>query len=175
MGHQFNYYLTSTDLRDAIDRTRRCGDCVLLHYRSLEPKPRILSDADFREAGTLYFSFWLVRTEDLLSIRMREVPSQHYWSIDDKSAVIELGACGLRGNYMRRSRAFYEDAYYNADGRAVSKPQPFLDWAKCIFAAMKRTLKYDRVCYAYIGRNTLAWVKNGGQLVEAWKKIDSDR
>jgi hypothetical protein len=176
MGHQFSYYLTKSDTRAAIERICRCGDYVILHSSSPEPKPRILPDIDIEENGQPWLFLRIARREDLELIRMAEVPEQHHWTVDDQSPVIEFGRCYLERNYLRKARIYYQPDYLAKNShRLLRKSEAFLDWAKCVFTTMKRNLTYDSERSAYIGQDALDFMKSGGVLVEPWEKVPGEK
>jgi len=91
MGQQVNFYLSPADLRALEERIRKCGEFLILHSRSPEAKPRIVSSLDFEENGEKWLFFFLVRPAELASIQMHEVAKQNYWAIDDlHSPVVEF-------------------------------------------------------------------------------------
>jgi hypothetical protein len=175
MGHQITFYMTPSDLESAMKRIAACGDFVILHSRSPESHPRVISTIDFVEEGRPWLYFYVTHIEYLQLIKMREVPAQRYWAIDSlRSPVVELNRSSFDGKNIGEGRFYFEDSYYDEGGQKVSKPTGFLGWAKCTLAAAKRTLKRDRARDAYVGVEALSAIKHqGGALIKSTAAIAS--
>ena len=122
---------------------------------------------NFEENGQKWLFFFLVRPDDLASIQMREVRTQNYWSIDDlRSPVVEFSTCFFDGAKMRSGRVYFQTSYYAETGQPVIKPDSFVKWARCVLAAVKKTLHRDPTTGNYVGPDTMTWVKQkGGNLL----------
>jgi hypothetical protein len=162
MSQQISFYMTPTDLRAAMKRIADCGDFVILHSRSPQSQPHVLSTDEFEDRGKPWLYFYITRPEFLRSIKMREVPAQGYWAIDSlRSAVIELNRCFYDGSQLKVGRLFFDTSYYDETDQKVAKPESFLAWAKCVLAATKKTLKRDASRSAYIGLDALRETDKG--------------
>jgi len=167
MGHQITFYLTPSDLEGAMKRIAACGDFVILHSRSPQSQPRVISTVDFEEEGKPWLYFYITRPEYLRLIKMREVPAQKYWAVDSlRSPVVELNRSTFDGKKIGEGRLYFQDSYYDEAGRKVSKSQPFLEWAKCTLAAMKKTLTQDTSRDTYVGIDAISITKNQGGLLK---------
>ncbi|MEI8197972.1 MAG: hypothetical protein WCI73_18925 [Phycisphaerae bacterium] len=166
MSHQISFYMMSTDLQCALKSILNCGDYVILHSRSHNSKPRILSKVEFEEDEKTWLYYYLARPEDVLSIKMEEVSTQGYWSIDSLYApVVELHCCAFDNSTIRQGRLYFEDRYYDDKGQKVVKPEPYVRWANCVLATMKKNLKRDSSRDAYVGSEVLTWARDCGGIL----------
>jgi hypothetical protein len=172
MGNQINFFLTPSDFEAAICRIMQCEKFVILHWKSNTPQPNIIPNFDIEVNGKPLLQFYLARREDLGVIQMRHVPDQNYWAIDDlRSPVIELTRCYFDRHKLRRGRVYLKDFYFNNSGIKMTKSVLFTKWSKRVLAAMRKTLKLDPKLRAYIGPDTLLWMKRENATIAAFNEI----
>lgn len=165
MGHQVNYYLGPEDFRELEQRLRKIHPMAVIHSRSPSAVPRVVSSFEVEDGDALWLFFFLVREDDIDAVRLTEVPTQHYWSVDEsRSPVIQFMRCFFDGKVLRRGRLYYNDGYWNADKVWTSKPEPFRKWARSVLAATRRMLQ--PMDGEYIGREARAWQESSGGKLE---------
>ena len=158
MGKQLRFYLTPADTELAEGRIRECDSLCVLHSRSSQPHPRVCSNLDVREDGKRWLFLYLVRETDLGQVVLKEVPAQQYWAIDSlRSPVIEFNCCFFDGLRLRSGRIYYTDGFYGEDGVWIEKPTAFLNWAKCVFSAVKKISKSTGGYY--VGADAKRWLE----------------
>lgn len=119
-----------------------------------------MPSVDFEENGGKWLFFYLVRPDDLASIQMHEVAKQNYWAIDDlRSPVVEFSSCFFDGVKIRQGRVYFQTRYYAETGQLVTKSESFVKWARCVLAAVKKTLHRDPASGNYVGPDALTWVE----------------
>lgn len=139
------------------------GPLQILHSRSPTASPRHVPSLDLVEEGAPWLFFHLVRPDDLASVVTRHVPAQGYWTVDVlRSPVIEFSRCFFDGQILRCGRVYYTPSFFGPDDAVVLKSSAFLDWAKLLFAVVKKNLK--RRDTEYIGAEAEAWIASGGVL-----------
>jgi hypothetical protein len=165
MSQQVNFYVSPTETAALEEAWRSLGSMSVLHSRSNDAGPRVLPSSDLEEAGQRWLFFQLVRTDDLKSVVMRNVPAQGYWTVDVvKSPVVELTRCFFDGRILRRGRLYFVDGFYGADGEWVDKGEDFKKWGKSLLSATKK--KLARHESDYIGEEARSWLESsGGSLV----------
>jgi hypothetical protein len=165
MGKQVNFYLIPDEIAQLEEKLRALKEpFVIIHNRSSNSEPRILSNLNFIEDDHRWLFYYLVRKDDYASILMRNVPEQNYWVIDNlRSPVIEFNSCFYDGSILRRGRLYYIESYYGIDDELVAKPEPFRKWAKSVLSLTKKNL--EKFNNDYIGEKTKHWVKQGGKLL----------
>ena len=151
MSHQINFFLGPNDLIELEARLKKVDAPVVLHSRAPTNKPRVLDTINFTEDGKQWLFLYLVRSEDLTALRMKEVAAQKYWTIDTFiSPIVELNSCYYDGKILRRGRLYYMDGYYDQE-QWVEKSDDFRTWAKRLLAAARKTLVFDKELGAHVG------------------------
>jgi hypothetical protein len=137
---------------------------TFLHSLSEEDRPIILSSTAVNEGGKRWLFFYMVRSEDLQSVVMRNIPAQGRWTVDVlRSPVIELSRSFFDGEILRRGRLYVVDGFFDSNERWVEKGDSFRQWAGLILSATrKRLTKYKT---DYIGPSARRWLDSGGKLV----------
>lgn len=159
MSRQLSFYLTPADMRTAVGRISECGEIVLLHSRSTQPRP--LPAIDFAENGQPCPNLVVTRPSLLDAIVLREVELQGYWSVDIlRSPAIELRVSSYDGQKIGEGRLYFETSYFSQYGK-VNKPEAFLSWASCVLKAFKKTLKRNARMGAYVGLDALSQSLSG--------------
>lgn len=144
MGHQIRFYLSEND-KSRFEELLLSEDAVILHNRSPGPAPRILKSLDLIENGQRWYFFNLARVQDLDAIKIKEVPTQGYWVIEDlPSPVIEFSRCVVAEDAIKQGRLYYTDSDYDRSGLLVTKSPEFREWAKKILSKARRSLKFDK-------------------------------
>ncbi len=164
MSHQVNYFLTPSDMQAVFERIKKAGPVLVLSWRSPSPSPLVVHEQDLM-SETKWFSFHLVRPDDLPLVVCRHVPTQGYWVVDEqKSSVIEFGGCYFDDKILRRDRMYYTDGDYDANGTWVEKSDEFKKWAKAVFRAAKKGMTCLKHVYSgwYIGPEAQQWVETRG-------------
>lgn len=170
MGQQVNFYLTPKDVDVVAECIRKCGDYLVLHSRSPNPKSRIVPSFNFKENGEQWRYFNLVRPDDLAAVKTYYIPEQKYWMIDHSKhcPVLEFNSCYYDGEKMRRGRLYFQTRYFGENRELVTQPDSFLKWARRVLAAIKKPLQYDPDRGVYIGPDTMKWVEEkGGRLLRS--------
>lgn len=166
MGQQVRFYLTLKDLHAIEKCIHKCGEYLVLHSRSPNKKPRIVPSLNFEEYGERWLSFRLVRPDDLAFIRMRHVSEQNYWAIDRlRSPVVEFSSGFFDGVKMRHGRLYFQTRYFGKNDELLIKPDPFVKWARCVLAAVKKALHRHPTRHAYVGPDTMIWVEQKGGIL----------
>ena len=156
MGHQINFFLGPNDLLELEARLKKVDAPVVLHSRSPTRKPRVLDTMNFTEDGKQWLFLYLVRSQDLNSLRIKEIKAQGYWSVDTlTSPVIELDRCYYDGKILRRGRLYYVDGFYEQE-EWVEKSSDFKTWAKRLFNVARKTLVYDKELGSHVGAEASA-------------------
>ena len=129
MSQQVNFDVSPTETAALEEAWRSLGSMSVLHSRSNDAGPRVLPSSDLEEAGQRWLFFQLVRTDDLKSVVMRNVPAQGYWTVNVvKSPVVELTRCFFDGRILCRGRLYFVDGFYGADGEWVNKGEDCKKW-----------------------------------------------
>jgi hypothetical protein len=163
MGHQLYFFAGPNDLLALEARVKGVDHSPILHQRSFAPTPRVLESTVFKENGKQWLYFYLIRSEDLASVKLREVATQGYWVVEDlTSPVVELNRCYYDGKILRRGRLYYTDGYFEQSGWIEKSPE-FIGWAKRIFAAARKSFKFDRELLSYIGPEAKELLSHGVQ------------
>lgn len=141
MGKQVNFYLTPSDLVDVEALINTIEPCYILHSRSKSNEPLVIESFTMKEKGNDWWDFYLVRQCDILDVKMEEVPSQGYWSIDGmQSPVIKFNKCPFDGFTLGRGRIYFNEKYYGANASLTYKPDAFKVWANTILRRVKKKL-----------------------------------
>ncbi len=165
MGRQVNFYLEPRDVALLETAIRALGDVCILHSRSPNHEPRVVSTTAVEENGQPWLFFYLARPEELSAIVTRHVPTQKYWAIDVlRSPVIEFCRSFFDGKTIRRGRLYYTDSFYDENGALVRKGESFLEWAGAVAKCARRALK--RQGGDYVGQFAEALVGAGSVKLE---------
>jgi hypothetical protein len=152
MGRQIQLYLTPGDLARFEESLRAKLEFVCLNCRSDGPHPSFLPSFEIQEMGKTWLTLFLCRSEDVGTLRFREVPAQGYWTIDVPSEpILELSRPYFDGVLMRRGRLYYQKGDFIADGSWRAKPEAFLKWADTAFRVARTTLQRDVSLDGYLG------------------------
>lgn len=165
MGHQIRFYLSDNDTAKLEELWPSPEPVTILVDRTPGPSPGILESTDLIKDGHRWYFFYLMRRSDLSSLRMKEIPTQGYWVIEDTlSPVIEFSRCVVTDDVIKEGRLYYTDSDYDRSGVLRIKSVEFRTWAKKIFSAVRRSLKYDKELYAYVGKEASEMRKSGVDL-----------
>ncbi|AZN35138.1 hypothetical protein [Iodobacter ciconiae] len=141
MGKQVNFYLTPSDFLGVKTLIDTIEPCFILHSRSKSNEPLIVDDFAVRDGEDDWLFYYLVRQCDILDVKMRAVPSQGYWVIDEThSPVIELNKCFFNENTLGRGRIYFNEKYYNDNSVLIQKPDAFKIWANAILRHVRKKL-----------------------------------
>lgn len=158
MSHQVNFYLTPTDVAVLEKRLQGIEPLLILLNKSENCHPFVLNSMDYVLHGKPWLYFYLVRPEDFGAVAMRHVPAQGYWTVDVmKSPVIEFNKSFFDNKTLRRGRLYYMDSYYNSDGLLQNKSEAFRNWAKKVFAFVRKGS--HKVGAEYVGKDANAWLE----------------
>lgn len=158
MGHQVTVVLTPDDLRYLEKALAQSGEFRVLSYTSSFARPGVLQTIALPAEERPWLTVFLTRPEDLSEVHFREVPKQHYWTVDSlRSPVIELSRPYFDSQTIRAGRLFYDDAFYDAAGKRIQKSEAFLQWAENVFSVVKKSLRRDPELKAYIGPDAQSW------------------
>ena len=152
-GRQLQLYLTPRDLHSYEATLReRPAEWVALASHSPGPGPNRVGSLAIREMGKERLTVFLVRTQDLGAISVRQVKEQRYWTIDElRSPVIEFQRCFFDGQLLRRGRLYYVTGYYGDNGAWIAKPASFIEWASGMLRATRKALQRVADLGAYLG------------------------
>ena len=145
------FFLRPDELAELETRLRAVEELTILYPRVPGPEPRIIDSLNFTEDGALW-ALYLARPSDLPHVVLKDVPAQGYWVVDDFiSPVVEVSRCYYDGKVIKQGRLYYKDGFYD-DSEWVNKSADFIAWAKRLFVAARKTLKYDKELMAYVGQ-----------------------
>jgi hypothetical protein len=158
MSHQINFFITPKDTELLERKFRNIGPMLILHRISDSDKPKVIDSFGFVNQTTTWLYFYLVRPEDLGSVLMIHVPEQGHWVVDGLfSPTIEFYQSFFDYKVLRRGRIFYDDGYYQRDGKWADKNTAFIRWAKSIFSITRKSLKKNSSGY-FMGDHAQKWV-----------------
>ena len=150
MGRQLNFFLSHVDAEVLDQGLRQDEETLILESRSRGPCPEVVDSIRDTESQKIFF--YLVRKGDIELVRMKEVPTQGYWRIDeDRSPVVELTKSFIDPDLIRRGRLYYTEAYFDQTGTATAKDPKFLRWAESLLTLAKRILTFDKDLHSYVG------------------------
>lgn len=109
-------------------------------------------EAELRERGALFLPYtfpspelsflpalelgkmiWVFRPDDRDLVRLKHIPQQGYWVVDQlRSPVVEFSHSGP-GSELGQGRLFFRTSYWEDDDTKVAFPAGFVTWAKGIF------------------------------------------
>jgi hypothetical protein len=139
MGKQIQLYFAPRDVDEFVAKMVAKRGAVLLPHR-LRSNLAEPVDSITRDTGSgLRSDGYLVRREDLERVRLREIPSQGYWAVDEvRSLVIEFDGGFFDHSKILRGRLYFTTPYYDQAGQHVSKEPAFVEWADRVLAAGRR-------------------------------------
>jgi len=156
MGHQINFFLSPDDIFKLEKEILSLENTLILKDQSRGPFPSTVKSTELTENGRHWLFFYLVREKDLDKVITKEVVTQGHWRIDEMfSPVIELIRSSYDGEIFRRGRLYYNDTYYNGQGKLVSKTPGFCAWAKKVISKARRNLIYDKNLLSYLGKEAI--------------------
>lgn len=162
MGYQIRFYLSDSDTARLEELLLLPEPVAILVDRTPGPSPRILESTDLLKKGHRWYFFYLARKAELDSLRMKEVPTQGYWVVEEMlSPVIEFSRCVVTDDVIKEGRLYYTDSDYDRSGNLIVKSPEFREWAKKLLSAVRRSLKYDKELFAYVGKEAAEMRKAG--------------
>lgn len=151
MGKQTQLFFAPQDVDEFVAKVADHGAVLLPHRlptNNAEPVDSITRDtgSGLRSLG------YLVRNEDLEKVRLREIPSQGCWAVDElRSPVIEFDGGFFDRSKILRGRLYFTTAYYDLAGQHVEKDAAFVRWADRVLAAGKRHGERNKALSATVG------------------------
>jgi len=156
MGHQINFFLSPDDVLKLEKEITSLENTLILKDQSRGPFPAAAKSTELTENDRQWLFFYLVRERDLDYVVTEEVKTQGYWRIDDMfSPVVEFTRSNFDGEIFRRGRLYYNDAYYNGQGKLVSKTPSFCAWARKVISKARTNLIYDKNLLSYLGKEAI--------------------
>ena len=150
MGSQTNFFLTPNDLASLEKALRSAGELNIIGARAEAGRIEFLENLGQEMSGA-----FLVRPQDLPAVRLRDLSSQSYKTIDGShSAVVEFGRGRHVGDKFRRGRMYVESAYFEGE-TLVRKSEDFLRWSARLMRIARRKLRKDPASFFYYGEE--AW------------------
>ena len=165
MGRQFQVYLLPSDAVRLVEIIRDKVALRLLASRSSQQDPVEIESPILTQGG-------FTRADCLLapiaaSLQIRYVDKQSYWYVDTLfSEAIEFKACHFDEKTIKRGRLYYDQGFYNVQGKWQDKSPDFLTWAEKVFRTAKKTLERDPSLEAYVGRDAQRWRAAGGVFID---------
>jgi hypothetical protein len=167
MGRQIMFYLSGRDYIELENELLGVDGTVILSHRFSGPFPECSKSIDVIDNGQRIYFFYLALKSDLNLIITREVPTQGYWTVDDlRSSVIELSRGRVEQDLITRGRLYYNESYFDGDGKSVKKNADYLAWSKRVLAKVRRSLTYDQEHLAYVGRDAGELSRGGVKLIQ---------
>lgn len=158
MGSQVSFFLTALDVDRLEQALRSIEPFFLVESSSETPEPTFRTSMR-AEPGERPVSCYLAREQDLATIRLRHVPDQNRWSVDQlHSRVVEYSGCYqsdelLRAGRLYRARGYWQDAVW------IEWPADFVQWADRLIARTRRELAHEPATRDYIGADAQKWLE----------------
>lgn len=166
MGKQIQLYFSPQDVKEFAAKMIADYGAILLSHRLPENLAEPV-DAITRDTGSGLRSLgYLVRREDLEKVRLREIPSQGCWAVDElRSPVIEFDGGFFDQSKILRGRLYFTTTYYEPVGQLVEKDPTFVKWADKVLAAGKRHGERIRALGATVGAHAQTLHIQGCELI----------
>jgi hypothetical protein len=173
MGRQFQLYLLPEDAESLIAELRGRVGLRLLSEDALSAEPveteTPISEFTSQDGELVRSCRCYLAPPWPSAVKMRPLPAQSRWYVDQESEVMEFSGCHLRGNLLLRGRFYYQREFVVGNA-FVAKSEEFLDWAEKVFRTAKKLLhKKPGVIYAYVGEGAMRWKAQGGRFAHLIK------
>src|SRR5687767_4872660 len=147
MGRQINFFLNTDDQKDFDDFLRTFDNMCFLGYFNKSNSPTIIDDTIIRDQLKEGRRVYLVRNQDLKSIKFTFIKKFNYWLIDDSpSPVLHFDRCVSSNNDLGSGRLYFEPKYVE-NLQWVEKHVDFIKWSDSIIAKARRYFKKYKYKY----------------------------
>jgi hypothetical protein len=164
MGRQFRFFLLPSDIDSIVASLRLKFDLKIILDKSPTPNPVEVagpsSEWSVKFGGFEHISCCLVPSNET-DIRMRFIPTQAYWLVEDQLELIEFSGCDYDGRTLVEGR-FYFQADMLIGDTIWPKRKEFIEWADRIFRHTKKLLIRSKELDAYVGKDAYKWRQEGG-------------
>jgi hypothetical protein len=151
-GRQFSFFLAQADQTALEVALRESGDLAFVNERSSSSKAEERASSVIQEIGKEPFGLLIARRADLKDILFRPIKGRQEFSCDiNTQPVVEFSRfpSASTDRFIRAGRLYRIDKYWGDDGKLVSKPPEFIDWAERLYKLAKASLtKVEQGCYA---------------------------
>ena len=168
MSKQFYVYLLPSDVDSLVQTLASRLDLLLIQPFSKDSSPvrleaPVCKSIPMLEKESLRVDCYIAPKD--ANIKMRFIPAQSHWSVQDESEVIEFRGCEFDGSVLVRGRFYYQTDILVHD-MIAPKRKEFLTWADRLFRLTKRSLRRSKTLDAYVGESAEKWGREGGRF--AW-------
>jgi hypothetical protein len=160
-GRQFSFFLALADQVGFQEAIQALGDVVFLHSRSPTAIPEECSSTIVTKFGETPLRVLIARRADLAQIKFRPISGRNEWTCDViTQPIIEFDRSFVSDKSIAAGRLYRVDKYWGDDGKLLSKPDSFIEWANRLYKLAKASLtKVEQGCYA--GAEALELRKKG--------------
>src|SRR5271170_3316773 len=142
MGRQFRFFLLPSDIDSIVAALRLKFDLKIILDTSPTSNPVEVagpsSEWSSKYGGFEYVSCRLVPSNGA-GIRLRFIPTQSYWLVEDQLELIEFFGCDYDGKTLVAGR-FYFQADMLIGDTIWPKRKEFIEWADRVFRYTKKLL-----------------------------------
>lgn len=177
MGRQINFFLHQDDQADFDTLLKSFGEVVLLPYYHYDNKISIVTDTLVRDIKKEGSRIYLVRPQDLPSIKLRHIVKFNYWLVESDSPALDFDRSIFTDNTIQRGRLYFQPQFVE-NMQWVKKSDEFVKWADKIISTVRRKLKkykHQMGTYTYIeylGVQALKWLEeNKAEVRDAGQKL----
>jgi len=164
MSKQFSIVLTDVDLQTLEKLLRDSGDVELLAHvpteddRSLRPLGSLAIPVS--HAGKVPLWCYLAPLGLPKTILLKRLSPVKIEVNVDRSHLIDVRRPFYNGHEIRSGRFYYQNWFVENQAWVPKNPE-FCRWADHVMARVKRTLKFDKASYAYLGAHATERIASG--------------